>query len=163
MLDDRQLDKLEALLLEEAKEYADLVTKSRAQNEALLVGEQPAIEASLHEQIGALQRCQIASEARATYSAELSTELGLGAPCGTGRLLGALPGGDDGLRRAHAAMCDLSAELQELNAKNRNLTEHRLDLMQGDFTSLQSMIARAAGKSGESGEPAQGSLISLQA
>lgn len=163
MLDDRQLDRLTQLLLDEGSQYAELVTKSRAQHEALQAGEQAAIEGSLHEQIGALQRCREVSEARATYSASLAEELGLGAPCGTGRLLAALPGEGGELRRAHATMCDLSAELQELNAKNRHITEHRLDLMQGDFTSLQTMIARATGKSEESGEPAQGSLISLQA
>ncbi len=163
MASERQVEKLTELMIAEQVCYGELLDRSRDHHEALLSGKPEAVEGSLREQVSALGRCRAASEERVVISRELSSAMGLGEQCGTGRLIAHLPGEGGPLREAHSSLREQTRELQELNGFNRRLTEHRLDLMQGDLVSMQSIIARAAGRTGENGEPVEGSLISLKA
>jgi hypothetical protein len=163
MVNERQVEYLTELMVAEQGCYDELLDRSRDHHEALLGGEPTAVESSLRAQIKSVERCRAASEQRVMVSRELSVSMGLGEDCGTGRLIARLPGDGGALRKAHGRLSERTVELQELNGFNRRLTEHRLDLMQGDLVSMQSIIARAAGRTDENGEPLEGSLISLKA
>lgn len=163
MLNEGRVEEFTELMIAEERCYDTLLDRSRAHHEALLSGDPKEVESSLHAQIQALEGCRTAGEARLKASQTLSRSMGLGEGCRAGKLIASLP--DDGgvLAGSHGRLKERSRELQELNGFNRRLTEHRLDLMQGDFVSMQSLIARAAGRTGENGEPVEGSLISLKA
>jgi hypothetical protein len=153
---------LEAQLAAENAAYADLLAATGAHHAALLAGEPAAVEASLRAQLAALGPCRLASEARAAGTQALAAALGLALPCRTGRLLGALPE-LPGLRTAYAELQARHEDLRQLNAANRRLDEHRLDLLQGDFAALQAMLMGAASDESGGGPVASGSFLSLRA
>ncbi len=163
MVNEKQVDRLAELMVAEASCYDDLLERSREHHAALLSGEPTRVESSLRAQIQSVEHCRAASEQRVLVCRELSVGMGLGEQSSAGRLIAHLPGDGGALRTAHGRLREQTHELQELNGFNRRLTEHRLDLMQGDLVSMQSIIARATGRTGENGEPVEGSLISLKA
>jgi hypothetical protein len=162
MLNADDLTALADRLAAESEAYAALLAATGAHHAALLAGAPSGVEASLHTQLAALAVCRGASDARAACTQELAAALGLGLPCRTGRLLGVLPESPV-LRTAYAELRQRCDELRQLNAANRRLDEHRLDLLQGDFAALQAMLTGAASGDPGNGPSASGSFLSLRA
>lgn len=162
MLSADELRRLEALLRNELEAWETLEARTREHHDALLAGEAAAVERTLRAQVGAVASAREHSEARVAVTRALGEALGEGTSCTLGRLLGALPDGDDALRRIQQALRASAERLGELNAANRRLSEHRLDLLQGDFAALQAMLAAATGGT-DDGRPVEGSLLSLRA
>lgn len=158
-----QLERLERLVAAEIAAYGALLAASRAHQAALLGDERQGMSASLQAQVAAMERCRAASEARVAVGDALAAELGLTTPCPIGRLLAALPGEPRGLHESRARLLELTQELRALNGGNRRLSEHRLDLLQGDFRAFHDIVAAASGRSEEQGHPVEGSLLSLKA
>ena len=162
MLRPEDLTSLATLLADETAAYTALLDATGAQHAALLAGAPPAIEASLLAQVAALAACRRASDARASRTQELAQALALALPCSTGRLLGVLPEAR-ALQAAYDRLRSCGDELRELNAANRRLDEHRLDLLQGDVAALQAMLTGAAGGTTADGDSKTGSFLSLRA
>jgi hypothetical protein len=163
MLNDDALRRLESLLAAEREAWASLETATQEHHAALLAGEAAGVERTLREQVSAVHAARERSEARVELTRSLGEALGEGAACSLGRLLGVLPGEREALLEAQAALRAGVERLGELNAANRRLSEHRLDLLQGDFAALQAMLAAATGGTADDGRPAGGSLLSLRA
>jgi hypothetical protein len=162
MLRAEDLSPLAAVLAAETTAYAELLGATGAHHAALLAGAPAGVEASLHAQMAALAACRRASDARAQCTQSLAAALGLALPCSTGRLLGVLPE-SRALRAAYAELRACGDELRALNAANRRLDEHRLDLLQGDVAALQAMLSGVATGAVADGDPATGSFLSLRA
>ena len=158
------LTALASALHKETEGYGRLLAASHEHGDSLLTGKPESIEATLQEQLRAMEDCRQGTNNRLEQTQTMASDLGLGAPCSTGRLLRALPDGEtDALAEPYEKMKRTSAQLVEQNARNRRLSEHRLDLLQGDFESLQRMARRAAGHDEDDGEPVEGSLLSTKA
>lgn len=162
MLATEDLDRLAAALAAEDDAWAGLLDATAAHHAALLAGAPASVEATLRAQLAALAGCAPASEARVALTQALATALELALPCSLERLLGSLPDAAAPLRTVHTRLRERGAELRRLNAANRRLDEHRLDLLQGDLLALREMLSAALG-----GDPATangaGSLVSLRA
>ncbi|MBN2169790.1 MAG: flagellar export chaperone FlgN [Candidatus Krumholzibacteriota bacterium] len=157
------LTALKVALAEESQHYRQLLDVSREHHEALLAGERRAVERSLQRQLQIIAGCRMSTEERRERTDALARQLGLGAPCTTGRILAALPEAGAALQREYDAMRAVSAELAALNEQNQRLVTHRLDLLQGDFAALGQLVREATGRGEGSGEPVEGSLISQRA
>jgi hypothetical protein len=158
------LTRLRGELAAEAECYRALLLACQEHRGVLLAGKAAAMEDSLRHQLRLLTACNEASRARSAASRALAGELGLGEPCSTGRLLASLPPAEAAaLREPYTQMQELSGKLADQNAQNRQLAEHRLDLMQGDFASLQRLVCEATGRPLAEGETGEGSLISTRA
>lgn len=162
MLATKDLDRLAAALAAEDAAWARLLDATEAHHAALLAGAAPSVEATLRAQLAVLTACAPASEARVAITQELATALELSLPCSTERLLGSLPDAAAGLRNLHMRLRERSAELRRLNAANRRLDEHRLDLLQGDIVALRALVSAALGGDPTAANGA-GSLVSLRA
>jgi len=154
---------LKTALAEEAQHYRQLLDVSREHHEALLAGDRRGVERSLQRQLQVVAGCRMSTEERRDQTDRLARQLGLGAPCTTGRVLAALPGASEALRREYDAMRAVSDELAALNEQNQRLVTHRLDLLQGDFEALGRLVREATGRGEGSGEPVEGSLVSERA
>jgi len=162
MLHAEDLNGLAILLAAETAAYAALLGATGAHHAALLAGAPAGVETSLHAQLAALAACRRATDARAECTQALAAVLELPVPCSTGRLIGVLPEAR-ALRAAHAELRGCCDELRELNAANRRLDEHRLDLLQGDVAALQAMLTGVRGGTAAGGDPTTGSFLSLRA
>ena len=162
MTRERDLEVLVEALRVEAKGYREMIAASREQTECLLGGDNEAIGRSLNRQMDAAELSRGLSEQRLALTSGLARELGLGEPCSTGRLLGALPGECEELRLAHSEMREICGELDGINKQNQRLTEHRLDLLKGDFEAMESMIRELGGAEQNSGGD-EGRLLSVKA
>lgn len=138
------LSRLESRLEIETERYRELLIASRAHREALVSGKPEALEERLSRMLETLDGCRGATLARMEQVDLLAADLGLGVPCSAGRLLAALPPEQsERLAARHQAMIEVSAALAVQTSQNRSLAEHRLDLLRGDFHSLQQMVISA--------------------
>jgi hypothetical protein len=160
---DQRLEALTGALQGELRQYGDLLEASRQHQEALLSGETGKVEKCLQMQMTSLEGCRRNTAIRQELTTDLAQELGLGQPCTTGRLMAMLPGGGgEKLRRIYKDLKSLTDQLISSNQGNQRLSEHRLDLLQGDFKAMHELVSRNL-KNKPDGEKVEGSLLSIKA
>jgi hypothetical protein len=158
------LKKLRGALNAEIEQYRELLNTCRKQREAMLSGDAQEMQICMQEQQEIVTGCRSVSSVRLAFLGELSRELGLGEPHSLTRLLALLPEeAGDIIREKTETMRGLSADIKMLTERIFRLSEHRLDLLQGDFNAMLRIVQRAAGEATAAGAGSQGTLVSTQA
>ena len=162
MIDREALIELKAVLAAEIAGYRHLLGVCQRQRETILAADGPQIQSTMAEQYDIIGGCRGVSSERLLLVAALAAELDLEEPHTLGRLIASLPDEMGDLIRAETeSLRMLCAEIRELSERIVRISEHRLDLLQGDFNEMLRIVREQVIPSENASE--QGNLISTQA
>ncbi len=155
---------LRHLLIEECSQHGELLRACEDQNEAVLAADAQAMQKQMVVVQEILSLSKATSMRRVEQLRELSQELGIGEPHSLGRLLLMLPDEDAEQIRYHATtLQQIGSEIREMTERIQRLSKHRMDLLQGDFNQMLTILQKANGGMPDQGSEVQGTLVSTQA
>jgi len=147
---------------EERELLEDLKAAMLEHHEALRAQEPERIGRALQGNLESVEACRMARERRDKHVADL---LRIGGRDPAGGMKGLLEIYADGAARALRekidGIGDLSRVIRIINTRNRELAEHGLDLLHGDFKVLAELVSETADRPGEDG--GSGKLLSMRA
>lgn len=146
----------------ESEAYRDLLAAMNEHQEAILRQCPESISVALQRNLESLEAGKNACTRRVEITRSLCKILQISIEEGSARIIACYEGDEmRALQEVYLELGQLGREVQSRNERNRQMIEHSLDLLHGDFQALGQLAKKASNRREEDG--GEGVILSLRA
>ncbi|MDP6419393.1 MAG: flagellar export chaperone FlgN [Candidatus Krumholzibacteria bacterium] len=162
MADSKLLQELMDAAKVESEAYRRLLAVMNEHQDALLRQCPESINEALQRNLASLESGKQACNRRVEITRSLCKTLNIRIEEGSARIIACFQGDEMmALQEIYLELGQLGREIQSQNERNRQMIEHSLDLLHGDFQALGQLAKKASNRREEDG--GEGVILSLRA